>query len=69
VRLSLELLEDLRNCIDTILKLEELLKEDREDMPNCINGEVLVEYLRGLEEAQETVASLLASLRTILADE
>ena len=62
------MLEDLRKCIGTILQLEKMLEEDREDIPNCIKGEVLREYLRGLEEAHNVLNSLMTSLRTILAD-
>ena len=62
------MLEDLRKCIGTILQLEKMLEEDREDIPNCINGEVLREYLRGLEEAHNVLNALRTSLRTILAD-
>lgn len=66
--LSLELLKALQDCAETINQLTNLLDESREDMPDCINGEILREYLRGTEGAQELLASLLASLRTILAD-
>lgn len=37
-------------------------------MPNCINGEILAEYLRGTEGVQEILVSMMESLRAILAD-
>lgn len=58
----------LEDCIITIQKLSNLLQEDREDMPACVNGEILREYLRGTERAQESIASLLESLQTIVTD-
>lgn len=67
VRLSVELLEALQDCIVTIQKLSNLLREDREDMPGCVNGEILNEYLRGTDGAQEILSSLLESLQAILA--
>lgn len=66
MELSLELLKALQDCVETINKLTNLLEEDREDMPNCINGEILREYLRGAESAKESLAALLADLRGIL---
>lgn len=68
VRLSVELLRALEDCIDTIRKLQDLLEEDRENMPDCINGDILKEYLRGTDGVQETLVSLMNSLRLILAD-
>lgn len=68
VRLSVELLRALEDCIETISKLKNLLDEDRENMPGCINGEILDEYLRGTEGVQEILVSMLESLRVILAD-
>lgn len=68
VRLSVELLEALQDCIATIQKLSNLLREDRDDMSGCVNGEILKEYLRGTDGAQEVLSSLLESLRAILAD-
>lgn len=68
VRLSVELLRALEDCIETISKLKNLLDEDRENMPGCINGEILEEYLRGTEGVQEILVSMLESLRMILAD-
>lgn len=68
VRLSVELLRALEDCIETISKLKNLLDEDRENMPGCINGEILEEYLRGTEGVQEILVSMMESLRVILAD-
>lgn len=65
--MSVELLESLQDCIATIQKLSNLLREDREDMPGCVNGEILAEYLRGTDRAQEILSSMLVSLRAILA--
>lgn len=67
VKLSVELLDALRGCIVTIHKLSNLLREDREDMPDCVSGEILREYLRGTDGAQEILSSLLESLQAILA--
>lgn len=68
VRLSVELLEALQDCVATIQKLSNLLREDREDMPGCVNGEILNEYLRGTDGAKEILSSLLANLQAILAE-
>lgn len=68
MRLSVELLKALQDCIMTIQKLSNLLQEDREDMPDCISGEILTEYLRGTKGAQEIISSLMESLQEILAD-
>jgi len=68
VRLSVELLRALEDCIDTISKLQNLLEEDRENMPDCINGDILREYLRGTDGVQEILVSLTDHLRLILAD-
>lgn len=65
--MSVELLKALQDCITTIQKLSNLLQEDREDIPGCINGEVLKEYLRGTDLAHEMLVSLLESLQAILA--
>lgn len=62
------MLRALEDCIETISKLKNLLDEDRENMPGCINGEILDEYLRGTEGVQEILVSMLESLRVILAD-
>lgn len=67
MELSVELLKALQDCIATIQKLSNLMQEDREDITGCINGEILKEYLRGTDRAQEMVASLLENLRAILA--
>ena len=68
VRLSVELLKALEDCINTISKLKNLLDEDRDNMPDCINGEILKEYLRGPEGVQEILVSMMESLHAILAD-
>ena len=68
VRLSVELLKALEDCINTISKLKNLLDEDRDNMPDCINGEILKEYLRGTEGVQEFLVSMMESLHAILAD-
>ena len=68
VRLSVELLKALEDCINTISKLKNLLDEDRDNMPDCINGEILKEYLRGTEGVQEILVSMMESLHAILAD-
>jgi len=60
-------MEALQDCIATLQRLTDLLQEDREDMPLCINGDILAEYLRGMDGAQEIVVSLLAGLQTLLA--
>lgn len=65
--LSVELLEALQNCIATIQKLSNQVQADREDMPSCVNGEILEEYLRGTDGVQEVLSSLMASLQAILA--
>ena len=52
----------------TIQKLSNLLQEDLEDMPDCINGEILTAYLRGTRGAQEIISSLMEGLQAILAD-
>lgn len=67
-KLSVELLEALQDCIATIQKLSNLLREDRDDMSGCVNGEILKEYLRGTDGAQKVLSSLLESLWAILAD-
>ena len=69
VWLSVELLQALRDCMDTLLQLDRLLEEDRTNMPECISGEILREYLRGVDRAREITASLLADLRGIAAGE
>lgn len=65
--MGIEWLEAMQDCIATIQKLMDLLEEDREDMPSCVNGEILREYLRGTAGAQEITVSLLERLRAILA--
>lgn len=65
--MSLEFLEAVRECAVTLEKLLAAIDEDREDIPGCINGDVLEEYLRGLNGAQETATSLLAGLLALLA--
>ena len=65
--LSIELLEALQDCIATIQKLSNQVRADREDMPGCVNGEILKEYLRGTDGVQEILSSLLASIQAILA--
>lgn len=67
VTLSVELLQALQDCITTIQKLSNQIRMDREDMPGCVNGEILKEYLRGTDGAQEILSSLLANLQAILA--
>ena len=57
MKLSVELLEALQDCVTVINRLLGLLDEDREDMPNCISGEILEEYLRGIAEAHEIAVS------------
>lgn len=63
------MLEALEDCLKTVNRLEDLIKKDREDMPGCINGEVLEAYLQGLDAVQDTVDSLQTGLRKILAGE
>lgn len=67
VKLNVELQEALQDCITTLGRLMNLLEEDREDMPNCINGEILRMYLRGTDGAQEMTRSILADLQEMLA--
>jgi len=67
VSLSVELLEALEECILTLQKLSDLLREDREDIPECVNGEILKEYLRGADAAHEMISSMLESIQEILA--
>lgn len=69
MKLSMELLEALQECIAIINRLLGLLDEDREDMSGCISGEILEEYLLGTADAREITVSLLESLREILANQ
>ena len=64
--MSVELLEALQECITAIQKLSDLMREDREDIPGCISGEILAEYLRGTDRVQEILSLLLESLQAIL---
>lgn len=64
--MSVELLEALQECITVIQKLSDLMREDREDIPGCISGEILTEYLRGTDRVQEILSLLLESLQAIL---
>lgn len=65
--MSVDLLESLQDCLVTVEKLSNLLRKDQEDMPGCINGEILREYLRGTDRAQEILSSLRKDLRANLA--
>lgn len=57
-----ELLEAIQNCTATADWLLDLLEQDEQDMPNCINGEILAEYQKGTEEALRTANAIKADL-------
>lgn len=46
-----------------------LLEEDRQDVPGCVGGEILLEYQRGTERALRTVQELRSSLYKLQAME
>ena len=48
-------------------RLTRLLEEDKQDMPGCINGEILLEYQRGTEQALRVVQDLHVSLHRLQA--
>lgn len=57
-----ELLKELQDCIITVNKLLTLLEDDVEDMPNCVNGEILAAYRNGADEARHISDTLKKAL-------
>ena len=52
--MGLELQRALQDCMAAAERLAGLLEEDRQDMPGCVGGEILLEYQRGTERALRT---------------
>ena len=65
--MGLELQRALQDCMAAAERLAGLLEEDRQDMPGCVGGEILLEYQRGTERALRTVQELRSSLYKLLA--
>jgi len=61
-----ELLNLLQECTAVVNKLLSLLDDDQEDMPYCVNGEILDAYNRGTEEAAQVACSIREELRQLL---
>lgn len=67
--MDFELQKVLQDCIAAAERLSDLLEEDRQDMPGCVNGEILLEYQRGMEQAMRMVQELRVSLYRLQAPE
>lgn len=57
-----ELVKALQDCIITVNKLLTLLEDDVEDMPNCVNGEILAAYKNSADEARNIADTIKKSL-------
>ena len=63
--MDLELLKTLQECEATAGRLLELLERDREDMPGCVSGELLAEYLRGTDGAIHITRAIREEVRVL----
>lgn len=43
-------------------RLSKMIQEDREDMPGCVNGEILAAYLRAADAAEQKLKKLRSQL-------
>lgn len=51
MNLNPQLLSIFESCVDSIENLLSLLDSDKDDMPYCIGGEILTEYISSTDEA------------------
>jgi hypothetical protein len=62
VILNPELLKILEDTLANTNKLLSLMETDRDDMHNCINGEILTKYQQGSDEIIKTVKEIKSTL-------
>lgn len=67
--MDLELLAVLEDCAAMADRLLNLLDQDTQDMPNCVNGEILAEYQRGLDKALHTASEIKTGLLRLMMPE
>lgn len=53
-----ELIKKLQESIDLAKRLSKMLREDREDMAGCVNGEVLAAYRKAADAAEREIKLL-----------
>ena len=56
------MIQTLEECIALADRLTVLMEQDNAEIRNCIQGDLLTEYLKGSEKAAEMVRSLRNTL-------
>ena len=46
------------DCLDDIANIKTLIKRDENEISSCINGEIMVVYLQGLERANDVLREI-----------
>lgn len=60
--MDFELQEILQDCTAATNRLLDLLDQDKHDISDCINGEILAEYQRGTDKALRIASEIKADL-------
>ena len=55
----------LQKCAELAEQLLTQLEEDLQDIPRCVNGEILEAYRRGADEAQQSVLQVQEGIRKL----
>ena len=63
--MNVDLSHALQSCIDTLDELLRMTDQDRDRLSRCLSGDLLDEYLDGMDNAEDHLRELREQIRAL----